>query len=326
MNTNVIKTHRCGVLLIDFSNCNPQGDPDQDNRPRTDPETQHGLITAAGPKRKMRDYLALAGHPIYISRGACLEDINQDAAASVGHGAVFDDAGEDEDEDVAEAAEAKHKTKSPKKAKKEKSTPESSKKIFGALADKFIDFKLFGGTVPRLVGTGRGPFQFTMGMSVDIVSPQRMGITRVAVATRAEADQQGGANRGMGGLWYLPYGLYRFHWYVSPHDAARTGLSEKDYDLGLEAMTHMFDNDRSSTRASGCVQLAYEFTATDKGALWGERLLRGVRVQRSPGVAVARSFDDYTVDIHPSILQSPDLILRKIVDKLPATPEAVAAE
>ena len=320
-------SRREGILLVDIEDGNPQGDPDADNRPRTDPETSHGVITASGIKRKIRDRLALAGHPLYIARGACLERQNLAAAASVGCAPIFEDDDEESEsnsegeEDHAEEAESKPARRTAgkgrgKSGKKIKPTPETSRQVFDALAEKFIDFRLFGGTVPRLIGTGRGPIQFTMGKSVDPVTPIRASITRVAVATEKEAIAQNDANRGMGGLWYIPYGLYRFHWFISPSDAQRTKMTEADYDLFVKSVLTMFDDDRSSVRASTAVRLFYEFRHNEshKGDLAGMRLLERVRVLRKDPTRPARHFSDYAVEIHPSILHCADLELRKIVD------------
>lgn len=47
------------VLLYDVVYGNPNGDPDADNAPRTDPETMLGLVSDVCLKRKIRDYVYL---------------------------------------------------------------------------------------------------------------------------------------------------------------------------------------------------------------------------------------------------------------------------
>lgn len=312
------KCRREGVLLIDFRNCNPQGDPDSENRPRTDPETGHGFIRDAGIKRKIRDYLAIQGHPLYIARGACLESLNHTAAVTVGAENIFTNTDEDEDEE--EEGDDKPKArKAPKAKKKGKATPETSRLVFDELAKKFIDFRLFGGTVPRLIGTGRGPIQFSFGDSVDPVTPLRAALTRVAVATEEEAEDQAGANRGMGGQWYIPYGLYRFHWYANPVDAMRTKMTEDDYELFLKSILNMFENDRSSGRVRACVRYAIEFKHKEHagpGAISGERLLELVRVERKDRDKPARSYGDYNVTLHPLLERSQDFERRILIEPI----------
>ena len=47
------------ALLLDATNCNPNGDPDTGNMPRIQPDTLHGLITDVSQKRKLRNFFAL---------------------------------------------------------------------------------------------------------------------------------------------------------------------------------------------------------------------------------------------------------------------------
>ena len=308
---------REGVILIDFRNCNPQGDPDAENRPRTDPETGNGLIRDAALKRKVRDFLAIQGHQLYIARGACLERTNHAAASTVGAEDIF--ANTDDEEEVEDEEEKPKAKKAAKAKKKAKATPETSRLVFDALAEKYIDFRLFGGTVPRLIGTGRGPVQIGFGDFIDPVTPMRAAITRVAVATEEEAADQAGANRGMGGQWYIPYGLYRFHWYANPVDAMRTKMTEEDYELFLQGVLRMFENDRASGRVRACVRYAVEFKHKEHaapGALSGERLLELVRVQRKDKNVPARSFSDYEIVFHKLLKQSQDFEMRTLIEAI----------
>ena len=63
------------VLLFDAVNSNPNGDPDAGNQPRVDPDTNHGLVTDVALKRKVRNYVALAGHPIFIQSQVSLNSL-----------------------------------------------------------------------------------------------------------------------------------------------------------------------------------------------------------------------------------------------------------
>lgn len=49
------------VMLFSVTMGNPNGDPDEDNAPRTDPETGHGLTSDVSIKRKLRDWVAAYG-------------------------------------------------------------------------------------------------------------------------------------------------------------------------------------------------------------------------------------------------------------------------
>jgi CRISPR-associated protein Csd2 len=46
----------------------------------------------------------------------------------------------------------------------------------------------------------------------------------------------------------IPYALYRAHGFISPFLAKDTGFSGDDYNLLLEALTHIFEHDHSAAR------------------------------------------------------------------------------
>ena len=72
------------VWLFDITDGNPNGDPDAGNRPRVDPETNHGLMTDVSLKRKIRDTIGIAaggapGYDIFVTaeigRASCRERV-----------------------------------------------------------------------------------------------------------------------------------------------------------------------------------------------------------------------------------------------------------
>lgn len=72
------------VLLYDLSNGNPNGDPDNGNQPRQDPQTDRGIVTDAAIKRKVRNYISStygeSSHPerapfkIFVQQGTVLNE------------------------------------------------------------------------------------------------------------------------------------------------------------------------------------------------------------------------------------------------------------
>jgi CRISPR-associated protein Csd2 len=58
----------------------------------------------------------------------------------------------------------------------------------------------------------------------------------------------------MGRKYTIPYALYRSHGFISPFLAKDTGFSSTDYELLLEALTAMFENDRSAARGEMAVR------------------------------------------------------------------------
>ncbi len=97
-------------------------------------------------------------------------------------------------------------------------------------------------------GQVRGPVQMTFGRSVAPIVTLEHSITRMAVATQAEADKQGGDNRTMGRKNTIPYGVYVSHGFVSAHLAGQTGFGQEDLELLWDALVNMFEHDRSAAR------------------------------------------------------------------------------
>ncbi len=222
------------VLFFDVSNGNPNGDPDAGNLPRLDPETNQGLVSDVALKRKVRNYVALArpdapGHEIYMREGATLNVEHKRAWA-----AVMPDVSKPEDLKRLPREEAK------------------SRALTRWMCANFWDIRTFGAVMTTGVNAGqvRGPVQVAFARSVEPVLPLEISITRLAATTEADAEAKGG--RTMGRKHIIPYGLYRAHGFVSAplasHPAKGTGFSEDDLQLLFEALTGMFEHDRSAAR------------------------------------------------------------------------------
>ena len=128
----------------------------------------------------------------------------------------------------------------PAEAKK-KAPPKSKRKGSGDEVDKarawmcqnFYDVRGFGAVMSLGINCGqvRGPVQLTFARSIDPIVPAEHSITRMAVATEAEAEAQQGDNRTMGRKHTVPYGLYAAHGFVSAFLARQTGFGADDLDL-----------------------------------------------------------------------------------------------
>jgi len=148
-------------------------------------------------------------------------------------------------------------------------------------------------------GQVRGPVQLTFARSVDPVVTLEHSITRMAVATEAEAEKQGGDNRTMGRKMTIPYGIYVAHGFISAHLATQTGFSEDDLNLLWEALSgQMFEHDRSAARGLMSTRKLVVFKHQDAlGNAPAHSLFEAVKVAKNPEVAVPRAFGDYTVTI-----------------------------
>jgi CRISPR-associated protein Csd2 len=268
------------ALLFDVVDGNPNGDPDAGNLPRLDVETGKGLVTDVCLKRKVRNFVGLAKgeqppFEIYVKERAVLNKQHERAYEGIGATQVL--SGDD-------------------KKRKGGAHVDDARSW---MCRNFFDVRTFGAVMSTGINCGqvRGPVQLTFGRSVDPIFAQEHSITRMAVATEAEAEKQGGDNRTMGRKHTVPYGLYVAHGFVSSFLAKQSGFSEDDLSLLWQALEQMFEHDRSAARGQMATRGLYVFKHENPlGNAPAHSLFDRLHVQRTPEVAIPRRFDDYGVD------------------------------
>jgi CRISPR-associated protein Csd2 len=298
------------VLLFDVIHGNPNGDPDAGNQPRIDPETARGIVTDVSIKRKIRNYVALAkpdpGYEIYVKEKAILNQQHERAYIAL-------DLKTAKSEAEAEAGEAKDDKKK-KAAKPKRDSAENVDKARQWMCQNFFDIRTFGAVMSTGVNCGqvRGPVQITFASSCDPVLTLEHSITRMAVTTEKEAEDQSGDNRTMGRKNTIPYGLYRAHGFISAPLAAQTGFSEQDLDLLWNALEQMFDHDRSAARGEMATRGLYVFKHDSHlGNAPAHKLFERITIQRNDETKPARSFADYTVTVNrENVPQGVELVER----------------
>ncbi len=231
------------VFIFDVTNGNPNGDPDAGNLPRLDPETNQGLVTDVCLKRKVRNYAETArgdqpGFHIYVQEGAILNDKHREAYKAIRPG----------DSKVEKGGGALNPQ-----------SDEEARQVRDFMCANFFDVRTFGAVMSTGVNCGqvRGPVQFSFARSADPILPLEISITRMAATNEAEKKKreegvddgdQRTENRTMGRKHVVPYGLYRAHGFVSAKLAERTGFSDADLAFLWEALSNMFEHDRSAAR------------------------------------------------------------------------------
>lgn len=279
------------TLFFDVKDGNPNGDPDAGNLPRVDAETGHGLITDVCLKRKVRNYVSLRNedqspNSIFVKEKAILNSTIEQAYSSL-------------EIDLQKAPEDVTDGKSRNKQGQGQGKEVDRAKMF--LCQNFFDIRTFGAVLSTGANAGqvRGPVQFTFARSVDPVVSLEHSITRMAVATEAEAEKQGGDNRTMGRKFTVPYGLYRAHGFISASLANQTGFSTDDLELLWEALENMFEHDRSAARGIMSTRKLIVFEHDSKmGNAPAHKLFDEVIVERKDQNKPARDFSDYTVTIN----------------------------
>jgi CRISPR-associated protein Csd2 len=146
-------------------------------------------------------------------------------------------------------------------------------------------------------GQVRGPVQLTFARSVEPIVALEHSITRMAVATEAEAEKQQGDNRTMGRKHTVPYGVYVAHGFVSSFLAKQTGFGDDDLELVFQALAQMFEHDRSAARGEMSTRGLYVFKHdSELGNAPAHALFDRLKVEPKKQGEVARSFNDYFVE------------------------------
>lgn len=185
-----------------------------------------------------------------------------------------------------------------KNAKTRRPTGEEVEQGREKMCQTFYDIRTFGGVLSLKsapnCGQVRGPVQLTFARSIDQVVPLEHSITRMAVATEAEAEKQQGDNRTMGRKFTVPYGLYRCHGFISAPLAAQTGFSEEDLSLFWDALKIMFEHDHSAARGQMSTRklIVFKHNST-MGNHPAHVLFDKVKVEAKQ--KPARDFSDYSV-------------------------------
>ncbi len=203
-----------------------------------------------------------------------------------------------------------------KNVKARKPKPEEVEMGRKWMCDHFYDIRTFGAVMSLKsapnCGQVRGPVQLTFARSVDPIVSLEHSITRMAVATEAEAEKQGGDNRTMGRKFTVPYGLYRAHGFISAPLANQTGFSTEDLELLWEALQNMFEHDRSAARGLMGMRKIFIFEHSAKmGNSPVQPLFDAITVKKIDANKPARNFSDYEIVVaHDAIPQGVSLIVK----------------
>jgi CRISPR-associated protein Csd2 len=279
------------VLLYDVENGNPNGDPDAGNMPRIDPETGYGIVTDVCLKRKIRNYVEMVkgdapGYRIYVKEGVPLNQNHAQAYVSIGLKPG------DKKASISQISDARR-----------------------WMCANFFDVRTFGAVMMTGDNCGqvRGPVQINFSRSIDPIVQQEVTITRQAVTRIEDAEKE----RTMGRKHIVPYGLYRAEGYVSAKLANNasngTGFSEEDLALLWEALTNLFEHDRSAARGKMAVRKLVIFKhESELGNAPAHKLFETVTVERVNGLNPPRSYTDYVVKVDVERVPAGVTVIEKI--------------
>ena len=303
---NPIQNRYDFVLLFDVKDGNPNGDPDAGNLPRIDPETGHGLVTDVCLKRKVRNYVQLSnggklGCEIFVKEKAVLNKQIREAYGELG---------------INLEQPPQDKIDGEKRKKKGEAQGGEVEKGRVFMCKKFYDVRTFGAVMSTGANAGqvRGPVQLTFARSVDPIVSLEHSITVCAARTEERSiEEQVGIQ---GRKHTVSYSLYRCHGFVSAPFADQTGFTEDDLNLLWEALSNMFEHDRSAARGQMATRKLIVFKHDSKiGKAPAHKLFELVKAKAKRSTdeeKPARAFSDYIVEIDKGSIPAGVILEEKI--------------
>lgn len=230
------------ALIIRVKNANPNGDPLNGNRPRTDYEGL-GEITDVCIKRKLRNRLMENGQSIFVQS----DDSKRDGAVSLRARAESDEFGLGKDAFRAD-----------------KKNPRKLESTAAAACAKWFDVRAFGQLFAFEKGTEasgvsipvRGPVTIQSAFSVEPVSVTSTQITK---SVSGDGDGSKRSSDTMGMKHRVDRGVYTCFGSMNPQLAERTGFSDADAEVIRTLLPKLFENDASSARPEGSMLVAKVF-------------------------------------------------------------------
>ena len=261
-------------VIITAKNANPNGDPLNGNRPRENYDG-FGEISDVCIKRKLRNRLQDMGERIFVQS----DDRCDDGFKSL-HNRVKGN------EKLAAISKSKNT---------------DVERFAQTACEEWIDVRSFGQVFAfkgDSVSVGvRGPVSIQQAVSVDPVDITSMQITK---SVNGESGKDSKASDTMGTKHRVDFAVYVFHGSINCQLAEKTGFSEEDAEKIKDALETLFENDCSSARPEGSMEVrrVYWYKHDSKTPkISSAKVHRLLSVKLKGDVDRPRSFDDYEVTV-----------------------------
>lgn len=272
------------VFVTDAQDCNPNGNPKGENRPRIDPVTQQCVITDVRLKRYLRDQLNADKHGVFVKT---MGDASSRAALALDRLRDVEEIDEPEDLDEIKDIHRAFLNHS------------SDVRYFGATLsfNKDPEDELHAAVKTQFEGANyTGPVQFSPARSLNAVETNEEYDTLTSVIATQEEKTTGGYglddNR-------IKYGIFPFHGLVDEHGAANTHLSATDVERLDTLCWRALKNQTISRSKLGQEPRLYVRVEYDTEGYHVGDLHHGVRLDmdRSKPEAELRTVNDACLDV-----------------------------
>jgi Cas7 group CRISPR-associated protein Csh2 len=261
-----------GLLIIEVTNSNPNGNPDQESDPRLRPD-ERGMISPVSFKRKLRDLVEEKEGPVWLeSASSFTPPLKADEYQ------ILESRGRDRNEITGVM----------------RTRPEE-------FIRRYWDGRLFGNTFlekqdqeSKEANTTirTGVVQFGMGVSICPVEVERM-------TNSSKAGVESDKNQGLAPLAYriVLHGVYTMPYFVNPTTARKSGCTDIDIELMKRLIPHAYTHTASYIRPMVTIRHAWHIE--HKSALGScpdfslIEALTPKRVIEADKDAPSRSWDDY---------------------------------
>ena len=271
------------ALVFGVKNANPNGDPLSGNMPRVTIDSI-GELSDVCLKRKIRDRLQEAGEKIFVQ-----SDDNR-----------IDD----------------YKTLKDRAEGELKDAMKDAKKLVEKACKTWIDVRSFGQLFAYKgegKGSGvsvgiRGPVTIQSAFSRDPVNVTSIQITK---SVSGEGDGTKKASDTMGMKHRVDFGLYATYGSINPQLAGKTGFSYEDAKKIKQALLHIFDNDASSARPEGSMEVIqlYWWEHSSKSGQYSSAKVHGsLQITLKAGVTKPQSVEDYTISANVLESLKPEIL------------------
>lgn len=256
------------AVVFSVKNANPNGDPLNGNRPRQNYDGL-GEVSDVCIKRKLRNRLQDMGEAIFVQS----DDRNNDGFKSLN--------------DRADAIPELKKIKADKKGNAD---------VYALIASQtWFDVRAFGQVFAfkgdsLSVGV-RGPVSIHTAMSLAPIDITSIQITKSV--NSVTGDKKGSDTMGM--KHRVDFGIYKFFGSINTQLAEKTGFTNTDAEKLKEALISLFENDASSARPEGSLEV--------HKVIWWEHNSKlgqysSAKVHRSLHVE-GQSLSDLTISVEP---------------------------
>ncbi len=273
--SDVIADRQEILFLYEARDCNPNGDPLDENRPRTDPETGEATVTDVRIKRTVRDYLYREKELEILVR----DTFEADGTLRDGKGRA--------DDFIAKAA-----------IDDKAALPEIIEKTTRVILEQCVDARLFGATLPLQKKKKKGSIKLTGPVQFAAFNRSMHAVNPVFVQqTAAYASKKGSAQKSFAERWLVPYALIAVYGVINEVAARDTRLTDSDVHLLLKGLWHGTNglNTHSKMGHQSLLLLRISYRPGFRIGALPER----VRLQSHRQDTAIRSTGDYRVDVAP---------------------------